>query len=103
MKDQNRFRRISIVLFILFLITLAVHMESLVRFNRLALDIHGDDSSRGILMEIDARKDSTSTWLKRSFRIDDNREVDLTGQTIDGTLNCREKLERYYSFIRENG
>lgn len=86
MKDQNRFRRISIVLFILFLITLAVHMESLVRFNRQALDIHGDDSSRGILMEIDARKDSTSTWLKRSFRIDDTREVDLTGQTIDGTL-----------------
>ena len=37
-------------------------------------------------MTIDARADSTSTWLKRSFALDDGREVDLIGQTIDGTL-----------------
>jgi hypothetical protein len=36
-------------------------------------------------MDIDPRSDSTSTWLKRSFAMG-NSVVDLTGQTIDGTL-----------------
>ena len=34
MTGQNRFRQISIILFVLSLITLAVHIESLVKFNR---------------------------------------------------------------------
>ena len=86
MADQNRLRRISIMLFVLALISLAVHMESLVRFNRGGLAIHGADSSSGISLEIDARKDSTSTWLKRSFLLDDGRSVNLVGQTVDATL-----------------
>ena len=86
MADQNRLRRISIILFVLALISLAVHMESLVRFNRGGLAIHGADSSSGISLEIDARKDSTSTWLKRSFLLDDGRSVNLVGQTVDATL-----------------
>lgn len=86
MIDQNRLRRFSIVLFILSLAMLVIHMESLVRFNRRRVDIHGNDSSGKVQMEIDARADSTSTWLKRDFEMDDGRKVDLTGQTIDGTL-----------------
>lgn len=86
MLDQIRLKRLSIVLFVLLLITLVIHMESLVRFNRRALYVHGNDSAEAVRMEIDARADSTSTWLKRSFQMDDGRVVDLTGQTIDGTL-----------------
>ncbi len=86
MIDQNRLRRVSIVLFILSLVMLVVHMESLVRFNRREFHIHGNDSAGNVQMEINARADSTSTWLKRDFEMDDGRTVDLIGQTIDGTL-----------------
>ncbi len=86
MIDQNRLRRFSITLFILSLFMLVIHMESLIRFNRHGFHIHGNDSNGMIQMEIDARADSTSTWLKRDFEMDDGRKVDLTGQTIDGTL-----------------
>ena len=86
MFDQNRLRRISIVLFFLTLIVLVVHTESLIGFNRRVINVHGNDSSKDVQMEIDARADSTSTWLKRDFKLDDGSEVDLIGQTIDGTL-----------------
>ena len=86
MIDQNRLKRLNIILFFLSLIVLVVHIETLVRFNRQVFSIHGNDSSEDVRMEIDARADSTSTWLKRSFVMDDGREVDLIGQTIDGTL-----------------
>lgn len=65
---------------------LVVHIEGMVRFNRREIQIHGNDSTGLAQMEIDARADSTSTWLKRSFVMDNGSEVDLTGQTIDGTL-----------------
>ena len=86
MIDQNRLKRFSIILFLLLLIMLVIHMESLVRFNRREIHIQGNTSSDGVHMEIDARADSTSTWLKRSFHMDDGQEVNLIGQTIDGTL-----------------
>ena len=85
MIEQNRFRRLNIILFFLSLVMLVVHIESMVRFNRREIQIHGNDSSGPVQMEIDARADSTSTWLKRSFMLN-GRAVDLTGQTIDGTL-----------------
>ena len=89
MNDQNRLRRISFTLFFFSLLMLAVHMESIVRFNRREMQIHGNDSSGGLSMVIDARQDSTSSWLKRSFPIEEGRTVDLHGQTIDGTLQNR--------------
>ena len=91
MIDQNRIRRISIIVFILLLITLVVHMESLVRFNRREIHIQSNDTYDNVQMEIDARADSTSTWLKRSFMMDDGQSVNLTGQTIDGTLHNRSR------------
>ena len=86
MIDQNRLKRFGMVLFFLLLIMLVIHTETLIRFNRRVINIHGNDASGVAYMEIDARADSTSTWLKRSFQMDDGREVDLIGQTIDGTL-----------------
>ena len=86
MIDQNRLRRASVVLFLLSLVVLVIHLESLIGFNRHIFRVHGNDSSRNVQMEINSRADSTSTWLKRDFKLDDGRVVDLTGQTIDGTL-----------------
>ena len=86
MIDQNRLKRFSVILFFLSLIMLVVHIEMLVRFNRREIQIHGNDSSGPVQMEIDARADSTSTWLKRDFQMDGGQVVDLIGQTIDGTL-----------------
>ncbi len=86
MTGHTRFRQLSIVLFCLFLIVLVIHMESNVRFNRQVNSVHGNDAGAAVNMAIDAREDSTSTWLKRSFPMNDGTLVDLTGQTIDGTL-----------------
>lgn|GEM_PF-5191972 len=86
MAGHTRFRQLSIVLFCLFLIVLVIHMESNVRFNRQVNSVHGNDAGAAVNMAIDAREDSTSTWLKRSFPMNDGTLVDLTGQTIDGTL-----------------
>ncbi|MBQ6122259.1 MAG: hypothetical protein IJI59_11030 [Clostridia bacterium] len=91
MIEQNRLRRLNIILFFLSLVMLVVHIEGMVRFNRREIQIHGNDSAGPAQMEIDARADSTSTWLKRSFVMDDGNEVDLTGQTIDGTLRNQSK------------
>ena len=86
MIDQNKLKRLSVILFFLSLMMLVIHIESLVRFNSQESVIHGNAVTEPVRMEIDARADSTSSWLKRSFVMDDGREVDLTGQTIDGTL-----------------
>lgn len=90
MIEQNRLRRLNIILFFLSLVMLVIHIESMVRFNRREIQIHGNDSAGPVQMEIDARADSTSTWLKRSFVLD-GKVVDLTGQTIDGTLRNQSK------------
>ena len=86
MIGQNRFRRLSVILLFLSLIMLIIHIETLVRFNKREISIHGNDGSAPVYMEIDARADSTSTWLKRSFVMDDGSEVDMTRQSIDCTL-----------------
>lgn len=87
MTGQNRFRQISIILFVLSLITLAVHIESLVKFNQSEFLVHGNSSPGEVRMKIDSRENSTSTWLKRSFPLSATQLVDLTGQTIDGVLH----------------
>ena len=86
MINQNRLKQISVVLFLLAMIVLVVHIESLIGFNRHVFNVHGNDNSTNVQMEIDPRANSTSTWLKRGFKLDDGSEVDLIGQTIDGTL-----------------
>ena len=95
MIDQHRLRRLSVILFFLSLVMLVIHLETLVRFNRREIHVQGNNSSDVVGMAIDARAGSTSTWLKRSFVLDDGREVDLIGQTIDGTLRngSRETLK----------
>ena len=89
MINQNRPRRIGMILFFLTLIMLVVHIETLIRFNRRENSITGgeSDGSAPVSMEIDARADSTSTWLKRDFEMDDGQKVELIGQTIDATLS----------------
>ena len=44
MIDQSRLKRLSVILFILALVMLIVHMESLLRFNRRVFHIHGNDA-----------------------------------------------------------
>ena len=86
MKDQNRLRRISIVLFVVMLVMFVVHVQILVNFNRQVLNVHGNDSSSKSYMEINDRDNSTSSWLKHGFRLTEGRTVNLTGQTVDETL-----------------
>jgi len=86
MKDQNRFRRISIILFIVMLVMFVIHVQILVNFNQQVVKVHGNDSNSRSYMEINYRDNSTSSWLKRDFPLTEGRTVDLIGQTVDETL-----------------
>ncbi len=53
MKEQSRFKQISIICFIAMLVLFVVHVQILVMFNRQEVVIHGNDSSQKAYMEID--------------------------------------------------
>ncbi len=86
MNGQANMKRISGLLAVATLVALVVHIAVLGIFNQHVLKVHGNDSSAASYMEIDTRKDSTSTWLKRDYDLA-GQTVDLTGATIDGTLH----------------
>ena len=86
MKDQNRFKRISIICFIVMLVMFIVHVQILVTFNRKVLNVHGNDSSSPAYMDINTRGQSTSRWEKRDYPLTEDRTVTLFGETIDQTL-----------------
>ena len=65
MKDQNRLRRISMILLIVTLVMLIVHIQILVTFNRQVFYVHGNDTGSESYMDINYRDNSTSSWLKR--------------------------------------
>ena len=67
MKDQNRLRRISMVLFVVMLVMFIVHVQILETFNRRVVNVHGNDSSSKAYMDINDRDNSTSSWLKRGI------------------------------------
>ncbi|MCR5303371.1 MAG: HAMP domain-containing histidine kinase [Lachnospiraceae bacterium] len=55
------------------------------RFNSREHTVIGDERDKPVYMHIAGRGDSTSVWLKRGYMLD-GKSVDLTGETIDGTL-----------------
>ncbi len=57
----------------------------LARFNSHVYTVNGADDSSKTYMNFTGRGDSTSIWLKRDFLYKDE-VVDLTGETVDGTL-----------------
>lgn len=84
-KDHSGLRRISIILFFVMLVVFVAHIQILALFNQRELGIHGN-SGGPTYMEIDARANSTSQWLKRDYPLTVDEKVDLIGQTVDGTL-----------------
>ena len=86
MNNSANLKKISGFLFIATIIALIVHLVGLDLFNKRIIDVHGNDSSSASYMEIDTRKDSTSTWIKRDYDLFGNT-VNLTGATIDGELH----------------
>ena len=86
MKDQMRIKQICIICFAAVLAMLAIHIAVQVRFNTHQYRVHGNDEEQQTYMAIDTRQNSTSSWLKRGWRLDSGSVVDLNGTTIDGTL-----------------
>ena len=74
------------ICFIAMMVMLIVHVQTLVMFNQREMTVQGNDSGSPAHMEIDSRQSSTSSWLKRNYLLANKQKVDLTGQTIDGTL-----------------
>lgn len=79
-------KKICALLLIATAIALAVHLVSLDLFNKRENVVHGNDATSVSYMEIDARKDSTSTWVKRDYDLF-GEKVNITGATIDGELH----------------
>ncbi len=57
MKDQNRLRRISMILLLVTLVMLIVHVQILVSFNLRVYNVHGITTSAG------TGKDIRTGWL----------------------------------------
>jgi hypothetical protein len=55
MIDQKRLRQLSMILFFLTLLLLVIHIEGMIRFNKREIQIHGNDSSGPVHMDIDPR------------------------------------------------
>ncbi|MBQ9631967.1 MAG: HAMP domain-containing histidine kinase [Lachnospiraceae bacterium] len=82
---RRKYRQILILCPILVLILIIVQFVSIVRFNSHVYSVVGDDKGSPTYMELDSRKDSTSSWLKRDFEWKGNT-LDLPAQTIDGVF-----------------
>lgn len=65
MENNTNLKRVSALLIAATIIALIVHLVGLDIFNKREIVVHGNDSSSASYMEIDARKDSTSTWVER--------------------------------------
>ena len=92
MKNRIRrnFKRFLFVCPVLMVILVIIQLVSIYRFNSHVYSVKGVDDSIGTWMDLDSRKDSTSSWLKRDF-IWGGETLDLRAQTIDGILNNNSK------------
>ena len=86
MENNTNLKRVSALLIAATIIALIVHLVGLDIFNKREIVVHGNDSSSASYMEIDARKDSTSTWVKRDYNLF-GETVNITGATIVGELH----------------
>ena len=104
MKDQNVIKRIGTICFIAMMIVIALHIGNLIRFKQKVFHVQGNAGS-GSYMEIHDRENSTSTWLKRSFKTEDGRVVDLIGMTVDETLHndTRDEISEWQLRINIRG
>ena len=69
---------------IIFVMFIAVFIEITV-YKYQEFTLQGKEYSNQVGMMIDGRSDSTSSWVKRNFQLED-RVVDLKAKTIDGTF-----------------
>lgn len=87
---SERFKRNYLRLLVFFpvCILLLVFMQLflITRFNERSYTVKGADNTQASYMTLDARADSTSTWLKRDFEWK-GTSYDLKAQTIDGVLH----------------
>ena len=87
MREQiNKLLKRFLILFPFFIAFLVIlQFVFIARFNKFVYSVSGADASSPSYMDLDARKDSTSYWLKRDFEWND-AVYDLQAQTIDGNL-----------------
>jgi hypothetical protein len=87
MKEYNQegTKKILAILTIIILTVLVGHIVSTVSFNQKIHTAKGADDSKQSYMSFANRVDSTSSWLKRDFKLN-GKTVDLKANTIDGTF-----------------
>lgn len=79
-------KKVCLLLLAATAIALVVHLVTLDAFNKREHHVYGNDDTSASYMDIDARKDKTSTWKKRDYDLY-GKTVDITGATIDGELH----------------
>ena len=85
MKESiNRyFKRILIAVPVVIVFLIIFQFVLITQFNSHLYTVKGADETGGTYMDLDIRKDSTSSWLKRDFSWE-GEILDLSAQTIDG-------------------
>ena len=81
-KLSRYFKLILILCPVLILILIIIQFVSISRFNSHVYTVKGQDDSLKTWMDLDPRKDSTSSWLKRDFEWD-GETLDLKAPTHD--------------------
>ena len=81
-KLSRYFKFILILCPVLILILIIIQFVSISRFNSHVYTVKGQDDSLKTWMDLDPRKDSTSSWLKRDFEWD-GETLDLKAPTHD--------------------
>ena len=98
MKERIRrnYKRFLFICPLLLITLIIIQLVSIYRFNSHIYSVKGTDDSIKTWMDLDARKDSTSSWLKRDF-IWEGDEFDLRAQTIDGVLynNSKDTVDNW--------
>ncbi|MCR5421354.1 MAG: hypothetical protein K6E98_10120 [Lachnospiraceae bacterium] len=90
---KKYYKKILITCPVLIVLLFIIQAVLLVRFNSLVYTNIGDDKNGSSYLDIVARDDPTSVWLKRDY-IYKGKRVNLTGETIDGNLynNSKDKI-----------
>ena len=94
---NKNFKRMLLAGPILILFLVIIQFVTIARFNSHVYRIKGGDTSAKTYLDLDVRKDSTSSWLKKDFSWK-GQTLDLKAQTIDGTFynNSRDIVNNWF-------
>ena len=99
--NQDGLKKILAVLTLVILVVLVFHIVRTVSFNSKVHTAKGPDDSKASYLDIGKRDDSTSSWVKRDFKLN-GKKVDLKANTFDAVFHNNDSEEISSWKLRQN-